>query len=405
MEDGKRTDPGKHRLAVPHVAVLVDTSSEWGRGVVRGIKQYTHEHEHWQIFVEARGMEEHLRLPKGWQGHGIIARVGSSAMARELQAHRLPVVNVSGIELPGLSFPRVITDLHASAFMAAQHLLDRGFRHFAYFSLLGLSYVATHKEAFSHAVAEAGCPCAVYEIVPVVGAEPDWNLDLGRIAEWLRKLPKPVGILTWNNSSAREVLLACEVAGLDVPTDVAVMSGTYDELLSEVVRIPLSGIQPNALHVGHLAAEMLDQLMRGKPPPSSPVLVRPLRVLTRLSTDTLAVDDVSLIKAMKFIQENSGHPIRVEEVARAAGLSRRAFERRFQRVFGRTPAHDIRRAHLELAKKLLTETDLPMPQIAEKAAFNSAEYMAYVFRDVLGKPPRAFREEARGRASSDQPAS
>jgi LacI family transcriptional regulator len=399
---GKKTDTARHRPAVPRIAVLVDTSSEWGRGIVRGIKQYTDEHEHWQIFVEARGMEEHLRLPKGWRGQGIIARVGTSAMARELQAHRLPVVNVSSIELAGVHFPRVITDLRASAFMAAQHFLDRGFRHFAYFSLIGLSYVATHKEAFSQAVAGEGCKCAVYEVTPVVGAEPDWNLDLGRIGEWLRKLPKPVGVLTWNNSSAREVMLACEIAGLDVPTDVAVMSGTYDELLSEVLRIPLSGIQPNALHLGHLAAEMLDLLMRGKTPPRDPVLVRPLRVLTRLSTETLAVDDVAMIKAVKFIQENAAHPIGVEEVARAAGLSRRAFERRFQRVFGRTPAHDIRRAHLELAKKLLAETDLPMPQIAEQAAFNSAEYMAYVFRDVLGKTPRSFREEAQGRASSPE---
>jgi len=129
------------------VAVLVDTSTTWGRRIIKGISNYMRNTGAWQVFLESRGLEEKLTLPKGWRGDGVIARVGHAEMVEELNASRLPVVNVSGIELPHEQFPCVTTDLEASARMAAEHLLDRGFRHFAYFSLLGLAYVSSHQQA------------------------------------------------------------------------------------------------------------------------------------------------------------------------------------------------------------------------------------------------------------------
>ncbi|HWI58322.1 MAG TPA: XylR family transcriptional regulator, partial [Bacillota bacterium] len=226
----------------PRIAVLVDTSTSWGRRVVTGINNYARKHGPWQLFVEARGLEERIQVPRGWRGEGIIARVGSEAMARDLRAHKIPVVNVSGIPLPGANFPRVNTDMQVTAEMAARHFLDRGFRHFAYFSLLGLSYLAPQQEAFMATVKNAGCDCEVYGVQPHAGAEPDWNLDLEQLAKWLKALPKPVGILTWNADSGRQVIYAAQRARLHVPEEVALLSGSDDDLLCEVSHIPISAI-------------------------------------------------------------------------------------------------------------------------------------------------------------------
>lgn len=387
-----RHRPPRHRhSAVPRVAILVDTSTTWGRNILAGVIAYTRTHGRWQIFVEARGLEEHLELPRGWQGDGVIARVGSNRMARELQAKRLPVVNVSGIELAGVSFPRVSTDLVASARLAADHFLERGFRHFAYFSLVGLGYVATHQEAFVQAVKAGGGDFASFAVKPQAGAEPDWRLDLAKLGEWVKGLPKPVAILCWNVSGAREVVLGCEEIGLQVPEEVAVLSQADDDVLCEAAQIPISGVRVAADTIGFQAAKLLDRLLRGGQPPKQPLFIAPLSIIQRQSTDTLAIRDPVMVKALAFIRRQANLPVRVSEVARNAGVSRRALERRFLEQLQRTPAAELRRVQLDRARQLLVETNLPMPDVAEKSGFGSQAYLSAIFRKHFDQTPRQFR--------------
>jgi len=338
-------------------------------------------------------MEERLRVPKGWPGRGVIARVGNAAMADELRALRIPVVNVSGIQLPNADFPQVATDLTASGQMAARHFLDRGFRHFAYFSLMGLTYVAAHQRAFAEAATEGGGDFASFATRPVTGAEPDWNLDLAKLGDWLRSLPKPVAILTWNPSSAREIIYACQVAQILVPEEVAVLSGSDDDLICELMPVPVSGIQVAAQQAGYAAAELLDKLMRGKTAPKKPILLAPVGIKTRQSTDTQAIQDAPLTRALNFIRQNASEPVQVPEVCRHAGISRRLLERKFMQVLGRSPASEIRRVHVERAKQLLAETDMAIPEVAEAAGFGSPEYLATTFRKELNLTPFQYRKQ------------
>ena len=380
----------------PRIAVLVDTSTSWGRRLVTGINNYARQHGPWQLFVEARGLEERLQVPRGWHGEGIIARIGSEAMLRDLRAHRLPVVNVSGIALPDDAFPRVTTDMQVTAELAARHFLERGFRHFAYFSLLGLAYLAPQQNAFMATVKAAGHDCAVYGVKPHAGAEPDWNLDLAKLAHWLKELPKPVGILTWNADSGRQVIYAAQRARLIVPEEIALLSGSDDDLLCEVSHIPISAVLVAAEQIGYRAAEVLGRLMRGQAAPKRATLIPPLGIATRQSTDTLAIRDRALALAVSFIRKNAAAPIQVGDVAAHAGLSRRVLERRFAQVLERTVAAEIRRVHFETAKRLLAETDRAIPEVAEAAGFGTPEYFAYVFKRELGQTPLKYRKQIRG---------
>ena len=219
------------------MAILVDTSTTWGRDVIAGVHRYSRENVGWQLFVEPRGVEQRRWLPTAWKGDGVIARVGFIDLAKKLKSLKLPVVNVSGITLPKVNFPRVVSDQVAAANLAAEHLLARGFRHFGYFSLLGLEYVAEHQQAFAGRVAAArGIAARCSRCSPQLGAEPDWNLDMKRLGKWLAGLPKPLAVFTWNSSSARELIYACMQSGLAVPEEVAVLSGSDDDLFCEVRR-------------------------------------------------------------------------------------------------------------------------------------------------------------------------
>ena len=381
--------------ALRRVAVLVDTSTTWGRAVLRGINAYRLRHGHWEIFVEARGMEEHLRVPPGWRGEGIIARVGNPLMARELKALKIPVVNVSGIEIAEADFPRVSTDLDASAKLAAKYFLERGFRHFAYFGLIGLDYVKRHREIFADTVKQSGGDFTWLGVKPMAGAEPDWRLDLASLGEWLRQQPRPLGVICWNASSAREIVFACHEAGLLVPEEVAVLSQANDEALCETALVPISGISVSGEGIGLSAAMLLDQLMHGRRAPKQPKLIAPLGVVTRQSTDTLAVADIGVRKALSYLRQRANQPIQVNELAREAGVSRRALEHRFMELLHRTPADEIRRVHLDLARQLLIETDQPIAWVAEAAGFGSQAYFADAFRRHFHAAPFAYRKQHR----------
>ncbi len=337
-----------------------------------------------------------MTLPGGWQGEGIIARVGNAALGRHLRRKRLPVVNVSGIRLHGRGFPSVTNDVEAGARLAVHYFLDRGFKHFAYLSLNGLEYVERQRDAFVKILAGLGFPCAVRGVKANTGFQsPHWNLKVDRLGAWLASLPKPLALFTW--SGGREVIHACQHAGLRVPEEIAVLNGSEDELLGEFSPIPVSGIRAAGRKIGFEAAALLDRLMRGGAAPEDPVLIAPINIITRQSTETTAISDRALISALGFIRENVTRPIQVREVAQRAGLSRRMLERRFFDTLGRSPAAHIGRVRLDHVKSLLATTDLPVNDVAQYCGFCSPEYMTSVFRKELGTTPLRYRRELRAR--------
>jgi LacI family transcriptional regulator len=183
-------------------------------------------------------------------------------------------------------------------------------------------------------------------------------------------------------------------AGLAVPEEVAVLSGADDELFCEVTPVPISAVKLGCEQIGYRAAAELDEMMRnpdGRPP--AEVLIPPQGVVERRSTDTLAVEDAAMVKALRFIRENPARIMNVTDVARQAGLCRRALELRFQSLLGRSPATEIRRVRLELAIDLLQRTNLSVGTIAEHSGFSSPEYMASVFRSQLATSPLHYRKQ------------
>ena len=301
----------------------------------------------------------------------------------------------SAVELKGIALPCVMTDLEASARMAAEYLLNRGFRHFAYCGIDWWSYTEYHRRGFAKVLAEAGCSCAVYRPSTREGPRAPSHSQQRGLVRWLKPLAKPIAVLTWTTNCGREVIQACRRAGLLVPEQVAVLAADEDELLCDLCNPPLSGIALTSERIGYEAAALLDHLMRGRRPPSSPILIEPTGVVTRQSTDTLAIEDADVASAVDFIWKRASEPIRVGDVLRVVPVSRTQLDRKFLAILGRSPAAEIRRVHLERAKRLLAETDMSLPRVAAAAGFASREYLSYVFKSQTGLTPKRFRNQAR----------
>jgi len=386
-------------LKPPRVALLVNSSTQWGREILFGVNAYAREHGPWELQVETHEVDELLKVPGEWSGDGIIARVHTEPFSRALAALRVPVVNVSGIELPSNRFPRVANDLAAAARLAHRHFAERGFFNFGYFSLLARSYVTSHRTSFAKAAAQAGHTFVALAASPAASPVTEWNPEDRHLSRWLMELPKPVGILTWNAGSALEILNTCRREGLRVPDEIAVLSGTYDDVLCELSDIPISGIRVEAGQIGYQAAARLDCLFRrGTKDAGRRLLIPPTRVMERLSTNTIGVDDPVLVRALAFFRAHLADLITVSDAARHSGISRRGLERRFRAILRRTPAEEICRLRLDLAKQLLAETDRPLSDIAEACGFGTHSYFSAQFRADSGVTPREFRlQHKRGR--------
>jgi LacI family transcriptional regulator len=379
----------------PRVALLIDTSTVYGRALLEGITRYLRSHRPWTIFMEQREIDtEPPRWLRTWRGDGVISRWSSPRMAQSLVKRGVAVADLSD-RRPGFGQVRINSDDRMIGLLAANHLLERGFRSFGYCGFSGELWAARRGKSFVEALAQAGHTARTYESP---WREPGAHLrqdEQTRIGRWLKSLLRPVGVMTSNDVRGIEVLDACQASDLRVPDEVAVIGVDDDALLCEICSPPLSSVRPNIEQIGYEAAELLDRLMGGEKVPSVEQFIAPLGVVTRLSTDVLSVEDQDFAAAVRFIRENAYHGVTVADLADHVSLSRSTLERRFRSYLGHSPQAEIRAVQLTRAKQLLVQTDHTIHRIAELVGFEHTEYFNVVFKRDLGQTPGDFRRQAR----------
>jgi LacI family transcriptional regulator len=381
----------------PSVALLIETSNAYARGLLEGINAYVRQHRPWSIYLPeiGRGDSPPPWLSR-WRGDGIIARIETRAIARAVRRTRLPAVDVSAARhLPAL--PWVETDDVAIAKAGAAHLLERGFRRLAYCGDPRFPWSTQRRDAFVRIARDAGASVDVYESPSRGHRAAPWELEHRALIAWARRLPKPVGVLACYDILAQKLLDACREIGIAVPEDAAVLGVDDDPVLCALSTPPLSSVVPNTHRTGYEAAALLERMMGGERLGPEKRLIPPLGVHTRQSTDVLAIEDREIAAAARFIREHACDGITVDDVLRAVPLSRRVLESRFRKAMGRTPHDDILRLRIERVKQLLGETDLSLEQVAARSGFQHPEYMSVAFKREAGQTPGAYRRQARPR--------
>jgi len=383
---------------IPHIALLVETSREYARGLLRGIARYHQQHGPWSIFFEPHG----LAAPppawlKSWQGDRILVRIDNRRMAEAILDTGIPAVDLRGA-IPDLGIPFVGVDNRPVTQLAFRHLQDCGLRHFAFCGTLrGVNPNQDRRcDFFSELVEDAGYQCHVLLAGKQVNRTNDWERQQDHISSWLKKLHKPVGVMTCHDDRGREVLDACRRVGLKSPDEVAVVGVDNDPCLCNLCSPPLTSIDVNSSRIGYEAASMIAKAMNGEDIPDEPILLGPPRgVAARQSTDMLSVEDEEVASAIKYIREHAVDDLRVSQVLARARRSPSTLERRVKRILGRTIKAEITRIRLARAKLLLCETELPIAKIAGRIGFNEPKYFCDVFRKNEGMTASAYRNKFR----------
>jgi LacI family transcriptional regulator len=381
---------------IPKVIFLVETSRAYGRGLLRGIAQYSKLHAPWLFFMGpefyVKGIEHSYKWMKDLDADGVVAPLWDTEIIEMVMDLGLPAV-ICGIERPSLKVCRVVTDDVAVGRTAAEYFLRRGFQRFAYCGFNDALWSQQRAGSFSRRVLNAGFEFYLYE-QPELKHRRAKEGEQTFIAEWLKSLPRPVAVMACNDDRSRDVLAACRIAGLEVPGDVAILGVDDDELLCSLSYPQLSSIVASTERAGYEAARVLDKLMKGQKIAESEkkVIISPLHVVTRQSTDVMAIEDRKLAEAVDFIRKHSREVIQVSDVAEAVGLSRRALEKRFRKVVSHSVHDEIKYTRVNQMADMLIGTNLSLAQIARLLGYPDASNISRYFKQYKGISPSEYRK-------------
>jgi LacI family transcriptional regulator len=376
---------GRRSKGIPHVALIIETSTAYGRAIIRGATRYIREAGPWTVYIEQRSLQDSAPpWLEGWDGDGIISRASTPRSARAVLGTGIPTVDLNDQVRAAI------------ARLAAEHLLERGFHHFAYFGFPVFEWSVRRHDAFAKCVRAAGCEFHENVSTPRVSwghQQSSWEGEVEGAARWIKGLPKPLGVMTGNDPRGIQLLDACRRAGVAVPEEVAVVGVDNDELVCDLAYPPLSSVIPDAARIGYEAAELLDRLMKGETAPAAMQTVPPQGLAIRQSSDVTAIADPRLADALRFIRLHACDGIGVDDVLEHVAVSRSVLQRLFRRHCDRTILDTITGVRIARVKQLLTETDLPLADIARRAGFSYMEYLSNTFRRQTGWTLSAFRRE------------
>jgi LacI family transcriptional regulator len=319
------------------------------------------------------------------------------ATCRELG---LPLVDLNDTPVvPGV--PKIRPDNTALGHLGAEHFLERGYRHFGFAGFADHGWSGERRDGFVEALGLAGHTCDVLDVEYPGDLTPFWDAkQTMALSGWLRRLQKPTAVMACNDLRALQAVTAAQNAELLVPEEVAVLGVNNDTIRCELADPALSSVAANAFQSGYRAAELLAQLIAGKTPEKLDQRIEPVGVVTRQSTDILAMSDKNVAAALSYIRAHACHGITVEHVLKQAFASRSQLEKKFRRYLGRSPQAEIRRVQVSKIRQLLFETDFPLKKIAELAGFEHVEYMCVVFKRLTGDSPGSYRNRVQAKLES-----
>ena len=367
------------RAGVPYIEEMFDAIFKFAR---RANWRLTTALDYWPP-LSARNL-------RGWKGHGVIAFINTPAEAAAVKSLKIPAINLS-TAMRHSPVPRVMMDNYAVGRMAAEHLLELGFRRLAYYGVRGAWFSELREAGFVDTVRTAGGTCSTLNGQVEKAAYLSFAKHDTEIRKWLSAIQPPVGVLAVHDYRARRLIEVCAEVGLRVPDDVAIVGVNNDRIVCELSEPQLTSVSPNGRVIGLAAAKMLDQWMHSKRPTAEQTLFAPDGIVRRGSTEVTAVDDPIARRAIQYLQHHFCEEIDITTTAQALDISRRSLERAFLRAMNTSPHNFLARLRVQYAMKLLDQRELTLDAVAQKAGFGSARRLAIVFHRVTGNSPRKYR--------------
>lgn len=380
------------------IALLFNANKVYDRQVVEGVGQYLQASQcTWDIFIED-DFTYHKSNIEILSIDGIIADFDDPETEKLLSQIHIPTIAVGGSYQNPQHYPKlpyVATDNYALVETAFLHLKQKGITEFAFYGLPTPKHQKhwsiERQNAFITLMKKNEYPIRIYQ-----GQNIDpksWQQAQTELAKWINTLPPHTGIIAVTDARARHLLQACEALKIAVPEQLCVIGIDNEELIQYLSRVSLSSVVQGTKQIGYQAAKLLHQLLIGKTVSHKPILIPPIKVEQRNSTDYRAVKDPLVMQAMHYIRHKACQGIKVEQVLDYLRTSRSNLELRFKAEMNKTIHQVIHEQKMEKAIYLLQTTNLPIQDIAEICGYPSLQYFYSVFKKEQQQTPKIFREQ------------
>jgi len=378
----------------PRIVVSADLNSDFGRGVLLGVADYASHQERWRL-VSDRLNPDYFAYLMRTGVDGIIVQAADPLLIRRALKTGVPVVNFSTRIAPTeIPFPTVGPDNRAAGRLAAQHLVDLHQPRLAFIGIPRHYYSRERRAGVATVARDAGIPLLEPPETRVPGRVSTQEEGRRMIRRFLSRLPLPCGVVTCNDAVGCDTVEAASALGLRVPDDIAVVG--MDDNATECFSVwpNLTSIQLPTRAIGREAARILHRLLRGGRAPRAPIWMGGGELVARASSNHIALSDPWVARALRHMRDHHTRALSVPEIARVAGISRRALEQRFSQLLNSSPARELRKLRLSHARHLLRTTSLGMDLVAERSGFSSARQMSETFREQTGSTPSSQRQMA-----------
>ncbi|MDR0835236.1 MAG: DNA-binding transcriptional regulator [Tannerella sp.] len=377
------------------ILLFTDFSSGYSQNLLKGFVQYSTEFELSWVFYrmplayrELHGDDGVALWAKQWKADAVIALLDDVNLD-VLNQLEIPIVTlnrkhaINGCNIDG--------DYFGTGVMAAEFFVKRGFSHFAWYGLKHAIWSRKRAVGFIRSLRKQGFTVSALNNAPLKNEY--WSFDTAILGKWLLSLPKPVALFACDDYFASQIIETCRMYNIAVPDDIAVLGVDNDELICKISSPLLSSIVLDVQNGGYQAAGILRQLMDGEILQDSDIVIRPLWIETRKSTEKYVVDDKHIMKVIKYITENYSAPISVADIMKMVPLSRRILEQRFKNLMGTTIYQYLLRYRIEQFASLLIKTDKPIYELAKTCGlYGDYKNLRQTFRKFMKTTPQQYRK-------------
>lgn len=380
-----------------HILIISDFTESFSHKLLAGLVDYSRRKEQWIVrrmppeYKRKIGIPGVIHVAKDWDIDAVIGQFEPTDDVG-LFAESGIVAIAQDYKKKFTTIPNITADYIGTGRMAAKFFLDRGFRNFGFFGFNDVCWSDERCEGFRREVEAAGFGDSFYayrmqEIAMV------WHYQRNRVREWLQMIPKPIAIMACDDNQGSNLIAACGIRDVKVPSEVSILGVDNDDVLCSMLSAPLSSIQVDIEDGGYRTAQLIDKMVLNPDAPAEDIVLHPVKIVGRLSTAAYATQDVQIQKAVQFIHQNYTRKISVNDIMEEIALSRRLLERRFKDVTGQTLYQYITDLRIRRFAELLVDTDEQVIGIAMSLGESDTKSISRRFKQLYHCSPSEYREK------------
>lgn len=379
------------------IILLIDISEEYGKNLLTGITKYSKEVGPWLFckmplhFREDLSMEKLIKFAKEWEADGIIAHIYNNSDIAKLKELKIPVI-AEDFKERFTEFPNITGGYFETGEMGAKYFINKGYKNFAFYGFKDIVWSRERGVGFENYIKKQGGNVHFFETNKIESQEL-WYYKPSALSKWLTSLPKPIAIMACDDERASYVAEACKHSNIKIPEEVAALGVDNDILTCNLSDPLLSSISLDTEQGGYEAAHLMHLMIENPAQKPYDIIVKPITVNTRQSTDICATTDEQIAKALIFIHQNIENNINVTDVLKKVAISRRALEKRFLDVTGSAVYKYICNLRIQKFTEKLLESKKTINEIAIESGFSDNKNLSRLFKQIYGCAPLQYRKE------------